>query len=123
MDYQVMECRYNYKPDDADLLFATNDRQEAAEAARKFGSGTVVVKVDEKEMRKEYIPRLTKQIWYSKSRSSPQQAISKKIVTFYLLDISKGFQPYRNLILLQTGLEVYCVLNRKRREFGRSSNR
>jgi hypothetical protein len=37
MDYLIMECRYNYNPDDADTLFATNDRQAAIEAAKEFG--------------------------------------------------------------------------------------
>lgn len=47
MDYQVMECRYNYTPDSADTLFATNDRQEAIEAAKEFGAGTVVLQIGE----------------------------------------------------------------------------
>ena len=47
MVYQVMECRYNYSPDETDILFATNDRQEAIEAAKEFGPGTVVLQVDE----------------------------------------------------------------------------
>lgn len=47
MDYRVMECRYNYNSDNADILFATNDRREAIEAAKEFGSGTVVLRVDE----------------------------------------------------------------------------
>jgi hypothetical protein len=47
MDYQVMECRYNISPDDADIFFATNDRREAIEAAKEFGAGTVVLWIDE----------------------------------------------------------------------------
>ena len=49
MNYLVIECRYNYGGD-ADLLFATNERQEAIEAARDFGAGTVVVFVDKMEI-------------------------------------------------------------------------
>jgi hypothetical protein len=48
MDYQVTECRYNYSPNDADILFATNDRREATKAAKEFGAGTVVLLIDEK---------------------------------------------------------------------------
>lgn len=47
MDYPIIECRYSYSTDDADTLFATNQRQEAIEAAKEFGAGTVVVRVDE----------------------------------------------------------------------------
>ncbi len=35
-----MEGRYNYSKD-ADVLFATNDKEEAIEAAKDFGQGTV----------------------------------------------------------------------------------
>ncbi len=42
-----MEGRYNYNQD-ADVLFATNDKEEAIEAAKDFGQGTVVVFVDKK---------------------------------------------------------------------------
>lgn len=47
MKYLVMEGRYNYDQPNADAMFATNDKQEAIEAARDFGEGTVVVSVDE----------------------------------------------------------------------------
>ncbi len=35
-----MEGRYNYNQD-ADVLFATNDKEEAIETAKDFGQGTV----------------------------------------------------------------------------------
>ncbi len=40
-----MEGRYNFGQD-ADVMFATNDKEEAIEAAKDFGQGTVVVFVD-----------------------------------------------------------------------------
>ena len=46
MKYQVMEGRYNYDEDAADVLFTTNDKQEAIEAAKDFGQGAVVVSID-----------------------------------------------------------------------------
>jgi hypothetical protein len=48
MKYLVMEGKYNYDPSNADTMFATNDKQEAIEAAKDFGEGMVVVSVDEK---------------------------------------------------------------------------
>ncbi len=48
MKYLVMEGRYNYDPSNADAIFATNDKQEAIQAAKDFGVGIVVVSVDEK---------------------------------------------------------------------------
>jgi hypothetical protein len=48
MDYLVLDCGYNYGKDDADIMFATNEKDEALETAKDFGAGTVVVKVDEK---------------------------------------------------------------------------
>ncbi len=48
MDYLVLDCGYNFGNEDADVLFATSDKDEAIEAAKDFGAGTVVVKVDEK---------------------------------------------------------------------------
>jgi len=48
MDYLVLDCGYNYDKEDADVLFATNEKEEAIEAARDFGAGTVVVCVNEK---------------------------------------------------------------------------
>lgn len=45
MDYLVMECRYNFSTD-ADILFATNEPDEAIETAKDFGTGTVVVRVN-----------------------------------------------------------------------------
>ncbi len=47
MDYLVLDTGYNYGKEDADVMFATNDKQEAIEAAKDFGQGTVVVFVDE----------------------------------------------------------------------------
>lgn len=46
MDYQVLDVSYNYGKEDADVMFATNDKEEAIEAAKDFGQGTVVVFVD-----------------------------------------------------------------------------
>ncbi len=48
MDYLVLDCGYNYGILDADILFATNEKEEAIEAAKDFGAGTVVVFVNEK---------------------------------------------------------------------------
>lgn len=45
MDYLVLDTGYNFGKD-ADVLFATNEKEEAIEAAKDFGQGTVVVKVD-----------------------------------------------------------------------------
>ena len=47
MDYLVLDAGYNYRKD-ADVMFATNDKEEAIEAAKDFGQGTVVLFVDEK---------------------------------------------------------------------------
>ncbi len=47
MDYQVLGSGYNFGKEDASILFATNDKQEAIETAKDFGKGTVVVFVDE----------------------------------------------------------------------------
>jgi hypothetical protein len=52
MDYLVLDTGYNYGRDDADVMFATNELKEAIETARDFGSGTVVVKVDEEGNKK-----------------------------------------------------------------------
>ncbi len=46
MKYLVMEGRYNFGQE-ADVMFATNDKEEAIEAAKDFGQGTVVVTLDE----------------------------------------------------------------------------
>jgi hypothetical protein len=46
MDYLVLDAAYNYGKADADVMFATNDKQEAIEAAKDFGQGTVVVTLD-----------------------------------------------------------------------------
>ncbi len=46
MDYQVLGAGYNYGKEDADILFATNDKEEAIEAAKDFGQGTVVIFLD-----------------------------------------------------------------------------
>jgi hypothetical protein len=48
MDYLVIDARYNFGDEDGDILFATNDKDEAIEAAKDFGQGTVVVFVIEK---------------------------------------------------------------------------
>jgi hypothetical protein len=45
MDYLVLDTAYNFKKD-ADVLFATNDKEEAIQAAKDFGQGTVVVFVN-----------------------------------------------------------------------------
>ncbi len=47
MDYLVLDAGYNYGKEDTDVMFATNDKQEAIEAAKDFGQGTTVVFVDE----------------------------------------------------------------------------
>ena len=54
MDYLVLDCGYNYGKEDADVMFATNDKKEAIEAAKDFGQGTVVVTLD-KEGNKQRI--------------------------------------------------------------------
>jgi hypothetical protein len=54
MDYQVLDQGYNLGRENVDVLFATNDKDEAIEAAKDFGQGTVVVFVD-KEGNKERI--------------------------------------------------------------------
>ena len=46
MDYLVLDCGYNYGKTDADVMFATNEKEEAIETAKDFGNGTVVVFVD-----------------------------------------------------------------------------
>lgn len=46
MDYQVLGAGYNYGKEDANILFATNDKNEAIEAAEDFGQGTVVIFLD-----------------------------------------------------------------------------
>lgn len=43
MDYLVLDCGYNYGKEDADVMFATNEKEEAIEVAKDFGQGTVVV--------------------------------------------------------------------------------
>lgn len=43
-----MEGRYNFNEEFADVMFATNDKQEAIQAAKDFGQGTVVVSVNKK---------------------------------------------------------------------------
>ncbi len=42
-----MEGRYNFDENEADVLFATNEKEEAIEAAKDFGQGTVVISVDQ----------------------------------------------------------------------------
>jgi hypothetical protein len=46
MDYSVLNTAYNFRKD-ADVLFASNDKEEAVQAAKDFGQGTVVVFVNE----------------------------------------------------------------------------
>ena len=46
MYFKVLDSGYNYGKEDADILFATNDKDEAIEAAKDFGQGTTVVFVD-----------------------------------------------------------------------------
>ncbi len=46
MDYLVLDCGYNYGKEGADVMFATNEKEEAIETAKDFGQGTVVVFVD-----------------------------------------------------------------------------
>lgn len=53
MDYLVLDAGYNFGKV-ADVMFATNDKEEATEAAKDFGQGTVVVFVD-KEGNKQRI--------------------------------------------------------------------
>ncbi len=48
MKYLVMEGRYNYDKNAADIMFATSDKQEAIQTAKDFGEGMVVVSVNEK---------------------------------------------------------------------------
>ncbi len=48
MDYLVLDCSYNYNKENANVMFATNEKEEAIEAAKDFGQGTVVVFVDKK---------------------------------------------------------------------------
>ncbi len=48
MDYLVLDCGYNYGKVDADIMFATNEKDEAIEAARDFGAGTIVLFVNKK---------------------------------------------------------------------------
>ena len=52
MDYLVLDAGYNYGKVDADVMFATNEREEAIEAAKDFGQGTVVVFVDKKAIKR-----------------------------------------------------------------------
>ncbi len=47
MKYLVMEGRYNFGQE-TDVMFATNDKEEAIEAAKDFGQGMVVVCLDKK---------------------------------------------------------------------------
>ena len=49
--YLVMEGRYNFEKE-ADIMFATNDKGEAIQAAKDFGNGMVVLEVDEKGNKK-----------------------------------------------------------------------
>ncbi len=53
MDYLILDTGYNFGKD-ADVMFATNDKQEAIEVAKDFGQGTVVVFID-KEGNKQRI--------------------------------------------------------------------
>lgn len=46
MEYLVVSARFN-DDKNADATFATDDKDEAIEAAKDGGSGTVVVRVDE----------------------------------------------------------------------------
>lgn len=48
MDYLVLDPAYNFGKEDADVMFATNDKIEAIESAKEFGQGTVVVFADKK---------------------------------------------------------------------------
>lgn len=50
--YLVIEGRYNYDENSADVLFGTNDKSEAVQAAKDFGQGTVVTEVDKKGNRR-----------------------------------------------------------------------
>ena len=45
--YLVMEGRYNYDAESADVLFATNEKAEAIEAAKDFGQGVTVISMHE----------------------------------------------------------------------------
>lgn len=45
MDYWILDPGYNFGRQ-INRLFATNDKGEAIEAARDFGPGTVVVRID-----------------------------------------------------------------------------
>jgi diacylglycerol kinase len=40
-----MKGRYNFDENEADVLFATNEKEEAIQAAKDFGQGTVVISV------------------------------------------------------------------------------
>ncbi len=46
MDYLVLDTGYNFGKEDADVMFATNEKEEAIQAAKDFGQGTVVVFVN-----------------------------------------------------------------------------
>ncbi len=46
-----MEGKYNFDEKEADVLFRTNEKDEAIEAAKDFGQGTVVVALDKKGKR------------------------------------------------------------------------
>ncbi len=48
MKYLVLEGRFNFDEKNANVMFATNDKLEAIEAAKDFGQGMVVVTVDKK---------------------------------------------------------------------------
>lgn len=50
----VLDTGYNFGKEDADVMFATNEKEEAIQAAKNFGQGTVVVFVN-KEGNKERI--------------------------------------------------------------------
>jgi hypothetical protein len=46
--YLVMEGRYNFDEESADIMFASNDKTEAFQTAKDFGQGMVVISIDEK---------------------------------------------------------------------------
>lgn len=52
MEYQVLGAGYNFGKEDADVLYATNDKDEVIEAAKDFGQGTIVILVDEQGNRR-----------------------------------------------------------------------
>ena len=54
MDYLVVDAGFNYGKD-KNILFASNDRDEAITAARESGSGVMVIKRREESENEEII--------------------------------------------------------------------